>query len=448
MSTLNQYTAREKTDELEHSTVRKTIRMLVPLMVAMYVIAYIDRQNISFAKLQMISSLGWSESAFGLGSSLFFIGYLVFSVPGNLILAKVGAKRWFALSLCAWGVITMALAFTQNLTMFYSLRFILGLAEASFYPGLIFYSTQWFPTKYRPRIVGFLVTASMFANMIGAPLNGSLLSMHGIMGYEGWQWLFFVTGILAILLIMPVLFYFPGTPEQSTFLSPEQKHWLLQCLDEERRQQSDQSVDTLFKSLTDKRVLALALVYGFICFGAYGISYWMPTIVKSFGVTDMVNGFVNMIPWALVMVMLRWLTKNPERTRNPFINVALPMFTSAICLVGSVWFFSQPVISFAFICGVVLSVFAIQPCFWNLTKFLSGASAAAGLAIINSLANLGGFFAQNTIPLVRDKMQSASAPMIYLSIVMLVGGMCTVTIIKWLRHKAEPSVTTPYRARN
>ncbi|WAT02045.1 MFS transporter [Rouxiella chamberiensis] len=206
MSTLTQQSSASAGD-LEQSTVRKTIMMLVPLMVAMYVIAYIDRQNISFAKLQMIGSLGWSESAFGLGSSLFFIGYLVFSVPGNLILSKVGAKRWFALSLCAWGVITISLAFTQSLTMFYLLRFILGLAEASFYPGLIYYSTQWFPTKYRPRIVGFLVMASMFANMIGAPLNGGLLSLHGFMGYEGWQWLFFVTGLLALILIVPVLYF-------------------------------------------------------------------------------------------------------------------------------------------------------------------------------------------------------------------------------------------------
>lgn len=216
-----------------------------------------------------------------------------------------------------------------------------------------------------------------------------------------------------------------------------------QRLEEERRQETDKSVDTLFKSLTDKRVLALALVYGFICFGAYGISYWMPTIVKSFGVSDMTNGFVNMIPWALVMIMLRWLTQKPERTNNPFVNVALPMFTSAACLVGSVWFASQPVISFAFICGVVLSVFAIQPCFWNLTKFLSGASAAAGIAIINSLANLGGFFAQNTIPLVRDQMQSATAPMVYLSIVMLVGGISTMMIIKWLQRQREPANAAP-----
>lgn len=202
-------------NDLEKIIVTKTTRELVPLMVLMYIVAYIDRQNISFAKLQMVDSLGWSEAAFGLGASLFFIGYLVFSVPGNLILSKVGAKRWFTISLLSWGVITMALAWTEKMSTFYTLRFILGVAEASFYPGLIYYSTKWFPLKYRPRIVGFLVTASMVANMIGAPINGSLLSMHGFMGLEGWQWLFLATGMLALLLIAPVLLWFPQGPEQA-----------------------------------------------------------------------------------------------------------------------------------------------------------------------------------------------------------------------------------------
>ena len=423
-------------NDLEKIIVTKTTRKLVPLMVLMYIVAYIDRHNISFAKLQMVDSLGWSEAAFGLGASLFFIGYLVFSVPGNLILSKVGAKRWFTISLLSWGVITMALAWTEKMSTFYTLRFILGVAEASFYPGLIYYSTKWFPLKYRPRIVGFLVTASMVANMIGAPINGSLLSMHGFMGLEGWQWLFLATGVLALLLIAPVLLWFPQGPEQARFLNAEEKSWLIKKLAAEQDANTDKSVNSLGKSLTDWRVLALALVYGFICFGAYGISYWMPTIVKTFGASDMMNGLVNMIPWAMVIIMLRWITSKPERTENPYINVALPMFTAAICLLLSVWTFAQPVISFICICGVVLSVFAIQPCFWNLTKFLSGATAAAGIAIINSLANLGGFFAQNTIPLVRDLEKSDSAPMLYLSAVMLIGGIVTILIVRWLKNIA------------
>lgn len=417
----------------ELTVVKKTILKIVPIMVLMYIVAYIDRQNISFAKLHMIENLGWTESTFGLGSSLFFIGYLIFSVPGNLILSKIGAKKWFSISLTLWGIITVSLAYTTSLTMFYSLRFLLGIAEASFYPGLLYYTTKWIPIDYRPRVVGYLVTASMVANMIGAPLNGTLLSMDGVYNYEGWQWVFLATGLLAAILIIPVLTMFPENPEDAKFLNKEEKDWLLNKLKNERKNEADKSVSGVFQAMTDKRVLALALVYGFICFGAYGISYWMPTIVKSFGVTDMANGLINMVPWLLVIFLLRWLTNNPERTKNAVINVALPMFTAAICLILSVQTFSNPVLSFGFICGVVLSVFAIQPCFWNMTKFLTGSSAAAGIAAINSLANLGGFFSQNTIPFVKDYFNSASAPMNFLAIVMLIGGLSTMAIIKWLQ---------------
>lgn len=421
---------KEVLNEIE--TLKKIILKIVPIMVIMYMVAYIDRQNISFAKLHMIESLGWTESTFGLGSSLFFIGYLIFSVPGNLILSKIGAKKWFSISLTLWGIITISLAYTTSLTMFYSLRFVLGVAEASFYPGLLYYTTKWIPIDYRPKVVGYLVTASMVANMLGAPLNGTLLSLNGIYNYQGWQWVFLATGILAAILVIPVLTMFPEKPEDAKFLNKEEKIWLLNKLKNEQKNETDKSVSNVFQAMTDKRVLALALVYGFICFGAYGISYWMPTIVKNFGVTDMANGLVNMIPWLLVIFLLRWLTNNPDRTKNAVVNVALPMFTAAICLVLSVQTISDPALSFAFICGVVLSVFAIQPCFWNLTKFLSGSSAAAGIAAINSLANLGGFFSQNTIPFVKDYFNSASAPMIFLSIVMLIGGISTIFIIKWL----------------
>ena len=438
----------ESSSDMEVNIVRKAMMALVPLMVLMYIVAYIDRQNVSFAKLQMVSSLGWSESAFGLGASLFFIGYLVFSVPGNLLLSRVGAKRWFALSLLVWGIITFTLSVTRDMKTFYFLRFALGIAEASFYPGLIYFSTCWFPTKYRPKIVGFLVTASMVANAVGAPFNGWMLSLHGLMGFEGWQLLFMATGSLSLFLIIPVLVWFPAKIEHARFLNAQEKQWLKDKLAYERSLETDKSVDSVFRSLTDKRVLALALVYGFICFGAYGISYWLPTIVKSFGASDLVNGFVNIIPWTMVIIMLRWLTKKPERTDNPYLNVAFPMFTAALCLILSVLTFHTPVVSFICICGVVLSVFAIQPCFWNMAKFLSGSSAAAGLALINSLANLGGFFSQNTIPLVRDMMNNPSAPMIYIAIVMTIGGISTMMIIRWLKNSAAAEAHTQQAVAN
>ncbi|MEQ4674418.1 MFS transporter [Providencia vermicola] len=420
-------------NNIERSTIKKISIRLIPLMVMLYIIAYIDRQNIGFAKLQMADSLGLTETAFGLGASLFFIGYLIFEVPSNVFLHKVGARIWFSRIMFTWGLITILMAFTSNATIFYILRFCLGAAEAGLYPGLLYYITKWFPLKYRPKVVGYLIIASLGANLIGAPLNGMLLSIHGYLGIEGWQWIFIGTGLPAVIFIIPVILFLPDSKEKVNFLSPEQKKWLDSTLSEEQYQ--DKNISNVFHALKDKRVLLLALILGFISFGAYGLSYWMPTIVKSFGVSDMANGFINTIPWLAAILWLIWMTRKPERTADPVKNIALPMFVAAIFLAGSAAFIFIPWLSFLCIIFVILAIFSIQPCFWTLTQFLGNtAAAAAGLAAINSLANLGGFFAQNTVPGVRDLTGSVSAPMYYLGACMLVGGFITLAAIKYLRQ--------------
>lgn len=281
---------------IEASVMKKAGLKIIPLMVMLYVIAYIDRQNIGFAKLHMVDSLGLSETAFGLGASLFFIGYLFFEVPSNVFLHRVGARVWFARIMLTWGAITVVMAFTTNATMFYVLRFLLGAAEAGLYPGLLYYMTKWFPLAHRPRVVGYLIMASLVANLIGAPLNGMLLSIHGAFNLEGWQWIFIGTGLPAVLLILPILLWLPDSPEKAPFLTREEKIWLNDALQKEQQQHQDTHVTGILKTLKDSRVLLLALVLGFISFGAYGLSYWMPTIVKGFGVSDLTNGFINMIP--------------------------------------------------------------------------------------------------------------------------------------------------------
>lgn len=429
---------------VEITTLNKISVKLIPLMVMLYVIAYIDRQNIGFAKLQMAESLSLSETAYGLGASLFFIGYLLFEVPGNIMLHKVGARMWFARIMLTWGAITVLMAFTNSATMFYVLRFFLGAAEAGLYPGLLYYMTRWFPLNYRPRVVGYLIMASLAANLIGAPLNGMLLSIHGVLGLEGWQWIFIGTGIPALVFIIPVLFLLPDSPEKAGFLSADEKAWIMDTLSREQRRDRDHQVSGVLKTLKDPRVLLLALVLGFISFGAYGLSYWMPTIVKGFGVSDMTNGLINMIPWLMAMLLLWWMTRNPRRTANPVKNIALPMLIAAIFLAGSALFISKPWLSFLCISLVIMAIFSIQPCFWTLTRFLSGAAAAAGLAAINSLANLGGFFAQNTVPAVRDLTGSVSAPMYYLGACMAVGSVVTLLTIRYLHRRSEEGELAPH----
>ncbi len=422
---------------IEASVMKKAGLKIIPLMVMLYVIAYIDRQNIGFAKLHMVDSLGLSETAFGLGASLFFIGYLFFEVPSNVFLHRVGARVWFARIMLTWGAITVVMAFTTNATMFYVLRFLLGAAEAGLYPGLLYYMTKWFPLAHRPRVVGYLIMASLVANLIGAPLNGMLLSIHGAFNLEGWQWIFIGTGLPAVLLILPILLWLPDSPEKAPFLTREEKIWLNDALQKEQQQHQDTHVTGILKTLKDSRVLLLALVLGFISFGAYGLSYWMPTIVKGFGVSDLTNGFINMLPWLMAILMLWWMTRDPSRTRDPVKNIALPMFIAAIFLMGSAAFIAMPVVSFFCITLVIMAIFAIQPCFWTLTRFLGNTAAAAGLAAINSLANLGGFFAQNTVPAVRDYTGSISAPMYYLGSCMAVGGVVTLLVIRYLRRREQ-----------
>jgi len=423
------------------TTIKKIASKVLPIMVMLYVIAYIDRQNIGFAKLHMVDSLSLSETAYGLGASLFFIGYLLFEVPSNIILHKVGARVWFARIMFSWGLVTILMAFTTSATMFYILRFLLGAFEAGLYPGLLYYMTRWFPLNYRPRVVGYLIMASLVANLIGAPLNGALLSIHGVLGLEGWQWIFIGTGLPALLLIIPVLFWLPDSPEKSSFLNKEEKAWLKNTLQQEASRNQDHSVSGILKTLKDTRVLLLALVLGFISFGAYGLSYWMPTIVKGFGVSDMTNGLINMIPWLAAIILLWWMTRNPERTQDPVKNIALPMFIAAIFLTGSALTIETPWLSFFCISIVIMAIFSIQPCFWTLTRFLSGSAAAAGLATINSLANLGGFFSQNTVPAVREFTGSASAPMYYLGACMAIGGIVTLLTIRYLNQRGRQQHT-------
>lgn len=406
-------------------------------MILLYVIAYIDRQNISFAKLHMVESLSLSETAYGVGASLFFIGYLLFEVPSNIIMHKLGARVWFARIMFSWGLVTMLIAFTTSATMFYILRFLLGAFEAGLYPGLLYYMTRWFPIEHRPRVVGYLIMASLIANLIGAPLNGLLLSIHGLLNLEGWQWIFIGTGLPALVLILPVLYWLPESPEKSQFLTQEEKAWLKSTLQQEESRDQDHHVRGVLTTLKDSRVLLLALVLGFISFGAYGLSYWMPTIVKGFGVSDIANGVINMIPWLAAIVLLWWMTRNPARTADPVKNIAVPMFVAAVFLTGSALFITTPWLSFLCIAVVIMAIFSIQPCFWTLTRFLGGSAAAAGLAAINSLANLGGFFGQNTVPAIREMTGSPSAPIYYLGGCMAIGGIITLLTIRYLHRRGR-----------
>jgi MFS family permease len=421
---------------LAHDTVRTVTLRLMPLLGLMYLIAYIDRQNISYAKLQMVGDLGLSESVYGLGASLFFLGYFLFEVPANVILERVGARRWFARIMFTWGLITVLLGFTQNTTMFYVLRFLLGVAEAGFFPGVLFALTLWFPQSHRARMIGWFMIASAFANAVGAAIGGALLDLDGLLGLKGWQWVFVATGLPALILTFVVLRILPDGPERAPWLPPEGKAWLSAQLAVERESGGQVEHHNPFAALLDRRVWMLASVYIAFPLAAYGLSYWLPTVVKGFGASNTANGFINIVPWLVTAFALWWVPRRAARTGDQLWHVVVPGLVAAAALVLSV-VLPGATLKFACLCVAAAGVFSAQPVFWSLPPtFLKGASAAAGIAAINSVGNLGGFIAQNAVPFIRDRSGSDLAPMYFLAACLGLGACLMFVVLSALRRDA------------
>ncbi|TXM63647.1 MFS transporter [Methylobacterium sp. WL120] len=423
-------------DALARRTIATVTWRLMPLLGVMYLVAYIDRQNISYAKLQMVGDLGLSESVYGLGASLFFLGYFLCEVPANVILERVGARLWFARIMATWGLITVLLGFTQNTVMFYVLRFLLGVAEAGFFPGVLFVLTLWFPQKHRAAMIGWFMIASAVANAVGAAVGGALLDLDGALGLKGWQWVFVSTGVPALFLAVIVLLVLPEGPEKAPWLDRAGRDWLSRTLEQEREAGGKVEHGNPFAALLDRRVWMLASVYVAFPLGAYGLSYWLPTVVRSFGVTNTVNGFINIIPWVVTGFALWWVPRHSSRTGEQTWHVVGPGLVAAAALALSVVVPGSG-LKFACLCVAAAGIFSAQPVFWSLPPtFLKGASAAAGIAAINSVGNLGGFIAQNAVPMIRDRSGSDLVPMIFLSACLVVGSCLVFVVLGALRRDA------------
>ncbi|MBB3384278.1 MULTISPECIES: MFS transporter [unclassified Rhizobium] len=421
----------------EKQLISKITWRIMPFLGILYLIAYIDRQNVSYAKLQMVGDLGMSEYAYGLGASLFFIGYFIFEVPSNLLLDRFGASRWFARILISWGAVTVALAYTQNATMFYILRFLLGACEAGFFPGVLYLLTLWYPSAYRGRMVGLFMIFSAFANAIGAPLGGVLLDLNGLYGIAGWQWVFLVTGVPAILAGFITLFYLPDLPSKAPFLDDTEKKWLKDRLAAENSGMEQNAADG-FKALINPRVLLMALCYIGFPLAAYGLSYWLPTIVKNFGVSNTTNGFLNIIPWLLVAIALYAVPAAADKAETKTPYIVIPALVGAMSLVLSA-VIPDHTLQFVFLSIAAAGIFAGQPVFWSLpSRFLQGAGAAAGLAAINSVGNLGGFIAQNVVPWIKDSTGSTIAPMFFLAACLLAAALLVLVVGRMVPRTPRP----------
>ncbi len=389
--------------------VRRVMWRIMPLLIGMMLLAVIDRSNVGYAKLQMVSHLGLTETTYGLASSLFFIGYSIFEVPSALAAHRFGARLWFARILITWGILTVALGFTFSGSLFAAVRFLVGVAEAGAYPGIIFYLTLWFPKRYRVQAVALLTIGSPLGNMFGSLFGGALLDLDGMLGLAGWQWVFIMTGAPTLILVALILKYLPDNPQTAGFLSTAEKTWLAQELGR------DDSAETMHSNplrvLIDLRVWWFAFVYTMITLSLYGIIYWLPTVVKGFGTTGTQNGLLNALPWAVAAVVLVWLPRHLREHRTVLIGMAL------IALCGMAAFFTSTLLTQNWMRYVALAVGTpcislLFPCFWYLpSQIFKGAHAAAAIAAISTIGSLGGFAAQNLMPWVAQWAGSPLAAM-------------------------------------
>jgi MFS family permease len=415
----------------EQALIRRLGWRLLPLLTLLFLVALIDRQNVGFAKLQMQPDLHLSEAAYGFGASLFFIGYVIFEIPSCLALQRFGARAWLARLIFSWGMVTVLLAFTSSAGMFYVLRFLLGVAEAGFYPGAVFYISTWFPEPYRIRMLGFFTLGSTFGNMLGGLVSGVLLDFDGMLGLAGWQWVFIGSGVPALLLTIVVLIYLPSSPKTARFLSSADHDVLTAA---HARQPSAVDLDANpWAALWDLRVIGFGLIYVLFATSFYGVTYWLPTIVHSFGVSATVNGLLNMIPWAVGATGLVFIPRFLRDDRSIFRAGACATLVGAACFFVSI---DQPdnVLRFAALTLGGFCIVLLNPCFWTFPpRFFSGARAAASLAAINSIGNFGGFFAQNLAPWVEQQTGRVAGPMLVPALCLT--ALCATSCVLWIRSR-------------
>ena len=390
------------TPALERETMRKVTMRIVPFLMLCYFVNFLDRGNVAFAALQMNADLKFSAGAFGFGAGLFFVGYFVFEVPSNLILAKVGARRWIARIMFTWGICATAMAFVVGEKSFYVMRLLLGVAEAGFQPGIFFFLTLWFPAAYRARMLGLFFAAIPISGVIGLPISGFLLSLDGLAGLRGWRWLFLLEGAPAIILAPVFLYYIQDVPQQARWLAAEQRAWLAGRLAGEKNQRDARRVYSVFQALTDPWVLFLGAIYFTnVCLNN-GVSFFLPTIVKSFGLSNIQTGFVAAIPSVCALVGVVWWGRRSDWKRERYGHAALATFLGGAGLLISV-LVADPAARVAALALAVTGTLSFAPVFWTIPpSFLSGAAAAGGLAAISALGILGGFLAPWFVGSLKD----------------------------------------------
>jgi len=446
-STVAQSASAPPIEAIEKETMSRVARRLLPLLMVSYFAAYLDRVNVGFAALTMNKALGFSAEVFGIGSGIFFFGYFLFEVPSNLILSKVGARKWIARILITWGVVSGATAFVTGTWSFLGIRFVLGLAEAGFYPGIILYLTWWFPSAYRSRIIGVFMTAIPISIVTGSLVSSQILRLGNWGGLHDWQWLFILEAIPAVILGFVVMVYLTDGPEHAHWLRPEQRQWLIARLARERSHKESIRQYSLKETMRNPRVWLLTLVYFGQNMTGYGVVLFLPQIVSRFGVGVGLNGLISALPFVAGAVAMVLWGMHSDRTGERPLHAAGACFLTFAALSVCV-FLNSPVLTMIAIIVSQMGQSSIAPTFWTLpTAMLSGTAAAGGIALINAVGNLGGFLGPYMMGAIKDATGSFSIGLLSIATGALVASIVLVAL-GHDRHleKAPESSGDAYRA--
>lgn len=402
--------------DIEKSTMRAVSFRILPFLVLAYFMCVLDRVNVSFAALTMNADLAFTPLVYAWGAGIFFIGYFILEVPSNIALHHFGARRWIARIMVTWGLISASMAFVSGPNSFYALRFLLGVAEAGFFPGIILYLTYWYPAKYRARVLSAFILGAPLSAVFGGPISGYLLEMNGMLGLKGWQWLFILEGIPASILGVVAFFYLTDRPSDAKWLAPEQKRWLEARLDSERSAKEAAHGMTLLQALKSPKVLGLSLVYFGLLSGIYGIQFWLPQIVKAFGLTNVQTGFVSALPFAFGTIAMFLWGRRSDRAKERVWHISIPLFLTAGALIASGYAGNLHLTMAALIIAAI-GAFAAFGLFWTLpTALLTGVAAAGGIALINSIGSLAGFGGPYLIGWVKELTGSTVTGLVVLAI--------------------------------
>ncbi|HEV2401086.1 MAG TPA: MFS transporter [Candidatus Sulfotelmatobacter sp.] len=413
----------------------------MPFLFLLYIVAYLDRINVSFGVLQMRDQLGLSDRVYGRAAGIFFAGYFLFQLPSNLVLEKFGVRRWISALMIAWGVISCLMIFIRGPISFYSMRFLLGAAEAGFFPGMILYMRRWFPASARARAVAWFMTANPLAGVVGSPISGTLLGFHGA-GLAGWQWMFLIEGLPAILFGAAVFATLSDHPHEPHWLKGEERTWLLETLERERQSEPPVAKSDFWRVLVSPRIYLLSIIYFGVSTTMYGVTLWLPSVIRVFsGLNYFWTGMVAILPFLATVLIMVWVGMRSDKTGERRWHTAIPAFTAAAGLVFAAYAGSTTVVVAGLAIGLAFAEGMCGP-FWAMaTSSMSGLSAAAGIAVINSLANLGGYFGPDIIGFFRTENGGFRGGLLAIAAVLLISG--TVALVIGSSLKPAHNSTTP-----